>query len=578
MKTKRHHPCLPALESRNALAILIMALPIWSWGQSGLESGKKPLLDFKGQMGWYTDLYLAGNSTRNDSVGGRPLLMSRWNLDAKLGVWKFNIPIKVTLGLPGGGFGQIRIPDLNLKQYLLMPGNRLGIQPTYKSFRLFLGAHTAKVSPLTAGNVPFVTGIGAHWNPWGVLQLKASYGITQQKVERDTAQGVLGGYQRKMFAAQIGVGKEKENHFYLSYVRAMDDTTQGSASDHTRPVRTPVDGAVVAMDIGVKLGRRMYFKWETAVSAFSVNLADSLSSQFFNADVRHWLDKTAKILPLNNSTRIGMAADAKVAYKGRNWDGGIKGMAYSPGYQSLAFLNLQDDRAELSAYGNARMFKNRLTLQGAGFTRFTNLLQMQRRSTLQLQLHGNATLMLFQRLVLTASYLEFGMQAYPTSKSSVEQMQTRNLGFSPSMAFGKTYVQNVALHIGLDELQARTTLDALSRNQAVSVGVSHSLTLPSSLGVQVSLNRYQNSGDTTDLQMWNASLGVQESYWKERLQVSAQLQSFYSTDNQKLQFRLNGSIKLKISGQFNSNMNIMVLPPNDKGPGCLIRHSLTYTF
>lgn len=573
---------MPVLQGRNALLVLVICLPIWSYGQRWIELVRRIPVNFRGQVGMYTDVYLANDSTTLARASGRPPLMSRWNLDAKVDVWKFSIPVKVTLGLPGGGFGMSRIPNPNLRQYLLMPGNRLGIQPTYKSLRLFLGTHTAKVSPLTAGNVPFVTGIGGHWNPWGVLQLKASYGITQQKVERDTVNHIAGAYKREMFAAQVGVGKEKESHFFISYVRVKDEVPDtDSLKAHQLPIRPPVDGAVIAMDLGIKLGRRMYFKTETALSAFSADQRDTLTTAYFNDEVRYWLAKSAQVLPLNNSTRLGLAADAKVAYKGRNWDWGVKGLAYSPGYQSLAFVNLQDDRLELTGDGSARMFKSRLTLQGGGTARLLGLFHVQRQPSLQLQINGMANLMLFKRLNMTMNYLEFTLQGLPIGSASTLQQRTRSFGLSPSMSFGKSYVQTFALQIGLDALEESTKPGGVAVNHAVSVGLQHSLTLPNRMGIHFSLNRYQNRGDSAVYPRWNVSMGVQESYWKERLQVSTQLQSFFSSGGQRLQFGLNGTARLKVNAKVNTNLSIMVLPPNppeSPKPRCLIRHAFTYNF
>lgn len=572
----------PVLRRRNALIVLVICLPILSWGQGGAGPLQRIPIDFRGQVGMYTDIYLARDNNAAGSASGRPPLMSRWSLDAKVDVWKFSIPVKVTLGLPGGGFGMIRIPDPNLKQYLQMPGNRLGIQPTYKSLRLFLGTHTAKVSPLTAGNVPFVTGIGAHWNPWGVLQLKASYGITQQNVERDTVNRIAGAYKREMLAAQFGFGKEKESHFFLNYVRVKDELpVTDSAAIHSLPVRAPVDGAVIAMDLGVKLGRRMYFKTETALSVFSVDRRDTLATEYFDDEVRYWLGQVGKVLPLNNSTRLGLAADAKVAYKGRNWDWGLKGLVYSPGYQSLAFVNLLDDRAEVSGDGSARMFNNRLTLQGGSTARLVGLFHVQRQPSLQLQFNGMVNLLLFKRLNMALNYLEFTLQNFPIGRTSTLQQRTRNFSFSPSMSFGKSYVQTFALQVGLDALEEVNASAEAAHNQGVSIGLSHSLTLPSHMGVHFSLNGYQNQGDSAVSQKWNVSLGVQGSYWKERLQASAQLQSFFPSESGSLQFGLNGTARLKVNPKMNTNLSIMVLPPNPSkphGPSCLIRHAFTYNF
>lgn len=582
MILKQEHRLLLEHERRYAFVVLVICLPLWGWGQGGAESMRRIPVNFRGQMGMYTDIYLSRDSTAVARAAGRSPLMSRWTLDAKVDVWKLSIPIKVTLGLPGGGFGMTRIPDPNLKQYLQMPGNRLGIQPTYKTLRLFLGTHTAKVSPLTAGNVPFATGIGGHWNPWGLLQLKASYGITQQKIDRDSVNHVAGAYKREMFAAQLGVGKEKESHFFLSYVRVKDEIpATDSVTAHRLPVRAPVDGAVIALDLGLKLGRRMYFKTETALSAFSVDQRDTLTTSYFNEEVRYWLAKSAQVLPLNNSTRLGLAADAKVAYKGRNWNWGVKGLAYSPGYQSLAFVNLQDDRLELTGDGSARMFKSRLTLQGGGTARLLGLFHVQRQPSLQLQVNGMANLMLFKRLNMTMNYLEFALQGLPIGKASTLQQRTRSLGLSPSMSFGKSYVQTFALQVGFDAMEENSSSGDLAGNQGVTVGINHSLTLPNRMGIHFSLNGYQNRGDSAVNQRWNVSVGVQDSYWKERLQVSTQLQSFFLSDDRRLLFGLNGTARLKVNAKMNTNLSIMVLPPNpprSSKPSCLIRHAFTFNF
>lgn len=566
--------------------VTALVCPMWVWSQPQ-PNVSKPLVNFSGQIGVYTDLYRTSDSALSSKSIRRPPLMQRWSFDAKLGFRKISMPIKVNLGLPGGGFSMSRIVNPNLKQYLLMPGNGFGIQPTYKSFRLFLGTHTAKVSPLTAGNVPFVTGAGFQWNPWGILNLKASYGITQQAISRDSIHGVPGTYKREMLAAQVGVGKEKENHFYLSYVRAKDDTMPELIARSELPRRNAVDGTVVAMDIGAKLGRRMHLQSEAAVSAFTVNQLDTLPKSLLGSDARYLVERMAKLVSLTTSTRVGLAMDAKLNYRGRNWDWGIKGAVYSPGYQSLAFRNLQDDRLELNGDANFRMFKNRLTFHGAGGLKRNNLFEMQNESATQALLNANALLVLFRRLTLAMNYARFDMYVTPIDKHNLGLHQrSSNLGVNPSLSFGKEIVQVASINLSMDALMNwgdSSTGDFLA-NRALAWGLNHSVTLPNRLGAQLAINGFQNVGDSTDHRLWSMSLGLQHSLLEDRLKVSAQLQ-YTSTKGDPNgvggQLALNGTVKYKFYKQLTTTLNLNLRLQNTQDELVdyqMIRHAINYNF
>jgi hypothetical protein len=563
-----------------------LLLPIWGWGQAPTQNGKS-LLDLNGQVGLYTDVFASSNPLLSQRMLQSPPFRQRLTASLGINVWKIKIPFKVTLGLPLGGFGFGQVPKPSFRQYFQMPGNGLGFQPQYKSLKVFLGTHTPTTSKLTAGNVALVTGLGLQCDPLDLIHIKASYGITQAAVGADSLARRLGSYQRTAFVAQAGLGRPKEGHIYLNYVRVRDDTTAALPAGAQAPLRKAVDGAVASLDFLTKLSKRLTIQAEVAVSAFSKDqAADTLSTVNLPDTVRAWLDKVGRFFPLNAATKVGAAADARITYQVKRWNAGIKGTLYSPGFNDLLFWNQTDDRLDLTADFKIRLLKNRITASVAGGVRKNNLLNTKVEGGIQELYSANANILLSKALSVGITYSNFGLRTTYLDDAPIQRQLNQSLSINPSLILGKRVIQVISLNLSMDTYEDK--LDALQgfgiESASRNAGFFHSLTLPGDLGMQISLNSFQNTGQAGIYSLWNATIGVQKGLWRNKLQTQAQLQWSDAENDPTKAGRLLGltvGAKYKLSDKLNSVLNVTLREQNIAGtPVQLLRinHSILYNF
>lgn len=583
------------------MLVIGLLLPLGGRGQgTAAEASKKPLLDFGGQVGLYTDIYWTSDTALSARLMQREPVVQRFLATAQLNVWRLKIPMNLNFGTPLKRLGDMEIPQPNLKQVFLNPRNGVALHPTIGKLTAHIGSHTFKASKMTAGNIPFSTGLGVDYKAKN-LRLAASYGITQALVQRDSAAGIVGQFQREMAGFQFAVGNEKANQFMINYVRARDMADKHLV-DSLVSKRPRVDGGLVSVGWRLKVSEYIYWQTEAGVSVYSSDASqpeielDSLDNAGqLQRDYGKYYDIARKFFLFNFPPLLGYAANTKVGIRKKTWDLAAKGDYVSASYRSLAYFNQQNDRIELSAEGNLRFFKNRFTLNARGGGRENNVSMTpmelkSKASTNQQNFYAaGATIQLFKILNLTGNYsgYEFRSVRLPSITRSVDSIAQRqassNFSFSPSLTLGKKVTQSISGNFGRDTYQSfgGTQSDSLVINLQTYVwSYNHQVNIPKVIGITLGFHRFQNER----FQQWNAQLGLQTSLLKDKLTLMGQMQVGDSEDDPLAAGRIRSFIlnaNLRLNKQWGGSLLLNVREQMIAGTPVNIqmaRINLTYNF
>ena len=112
--------------------------------------------------------------------------------------------------------------------------DQLGINPSWGWGNGHLGDFTDEFTPMTFDGV-LVRGAGVNLNP-GLFRLSAIGGFTQRAVDGSAG---TGSYSRYIYGAKIGVGKQDESYFDVSFLRARDNPSSLGPPQPTITVIAP---------------------------------------------------------------------------------------------------------------------------------------------------------------------------------------------------------------------------------------------------------------------------------------------------------------------------------------------------
>ncbi len=112
--------------------------------------------------------------------------------------------------------------------------NQLGINPSWGWGNGHIGDFTDEFTPLTFNGV-LVRGAGVNLNP-GLFRFSAIGGFTERAVEGGAG---TGSYSRYIYGAKIGIGKQDESYFDVSFLRARDNPSSLGPPQPTIAVIAP---------------------------------------------------------------------------------------------------------------------------------------------------------------------------------------------------------------------------------------------------------------------------------------------------------------------------------------------------
>lgn len=411
----------------------------------------------------------------------------------------------------------------------------------------------------------------------GPFHLELAAGRSQRAVHPgpDVGLGQVA-YRRWMMSGAIGFGRKEKSHFLINALYAIDDK---NSLDTTATI-TPQENLELTPDFGLSL-----FKGAFRVSS---QVTVSVYTRDLNAKM---LDLSGVGVPSfvtnlfkpRTGTRINYAGDAKA-----DLDLDVFGLSLGykriqPGFTSLGLSQIRDDQQTVSVAPKFKLFKGRLTMTNTlslgkdnlNGTRLTTQKTTQFGTNLQTQLNPMFT--------ITASYNFFMHQITPTpgvadslTMGLGQKQLSNNIMFQPTLSIqAGTMVHTISL--SLSYLTLNTKLDQSTQPGLSTVPnnfgsntytgtVSYSVSLPSGMGINASLNYMKNHSSSIDISNIGLNTGVSYNLFQNK--VTLAVNGGYNKNNSEpkgtmiagkmkmAQITGNGSAAYRLTGKDTFNLSV----------------------
>jgi hypothetical protein len=512
---------IPPLRRWVLLACLL--LPVGVRGQTKPKDSKPPL-DLNGHVNLYSDMFFSSNRALSDPLMRRADWVQRLDAGLEFEVLGFQVPARLNLNFPFGGFGVTALPRPNLRQSLLRPGNGFSINPKRKELELHFGTFTTQVSKLTAGNLPYVMGAGVQAKVL-FLKVAGSVGMTQQEIGRNSVFGIPGSHPRLMGTVRIGMGDLKKSHLYLNLVRVKDDTIWSRLPDSLMTRRVLMDGSVFSAEVGVKLSQRLYTKAEYAISAFTADQrAPPWPTGLLPLRLRDQIEAAGKLILFNSNTRFGTAMDSKTTYKTKRMEVVFRVETRGLSFQLPAYYSLVTDYQNLTGTFKRKFFDGRLSAQAGAGLNVNNRAGAKSSTQTQAIYNYSANLALFKsKLQVGAHGSNFDIAVLNLENRDVQRMLSNNLSAQASLSLGKSIQHYLTVSGSSMAFKDQINLpDTALPTSTQMLNAYHQVTFPSRFGFNIGFNGFQNSGFNGSNQRNSLSIGFQHQLWKNKLRVNGQ--------------------------------------------------------
>jgi hypothetical protein len=514
--------------ARSPWVIFVLLAPLWIRAQDSIV--KHPI-KINGQFGSTTD-HVFGKAQKDSNIIQLPQWMQRFNGNINITWRKFQLPINFAIMVCPNCSSSYHSDNMDLKSILHNPRNQFRLQPTIGKNKFILGNHVLQISPLTAGNTPFLMGVGYERNgkKWFA---KASSGVTAWK--STPSETNVTRLERRMIGGTFGLGNLKKSYIALAYLRAWD--VRNRAWDSIVP---PKDGAVMSLQTRISIFQTFYWKSEFAFSSNNANALGEMepSEGMVNAFGDIFTEKTANgvlkimglIMPMGKQISMGLAANEEIGFSRKQWGLAVGLIALSPAYRSIAYYSQLTDYADLTARGNFRSKNGKLQFDGTAGLRRTNLLQVMTENNQRRIANGNISLQPTKWLFLSGSYANFGvrqLQMDANSQLDTIKQINQSFGVNASIILGKQQNHSLSLSLMNDKYE---NLNDSTGTSTQSAGITYQFTMPKNTTLSLGGNAFKTVMDTIDFAQYNITAGVQQALLKRRLQLATQLQYGITAD------------------------------------------------
>lgn len=352
----------------NRAAFILFPLLLLTFGLSAQDleniKNQKPF-QISGNIG---GSYIA--TITNDS--NRIPMPSFWNANVMLNVNIYGVSIPLSAVLTNG----------NVSFYNSF--SQFGLSPKYKWITLHGGYRQYSYSPFSVSGQTFFGG-GFDLTPkhlrlgffMGRLRkatmldtslyyqtIPGSYPLNVTSINGSNYYSQAGGFSRWGWGAKIGFGKE--SNFVDFILFKASDRTKSISDTFSLKRLTPERNVVFGINSHQKIGKKITFGCDAAVSAYTYNsYADSIP---FDDDLPA-VNILQKLIPFNISTQLQWAGNVSIGYTLKNFSLQTKYKHIEPYYKSMGIVSTYSDVELLSFQPSWSMFKKKL--------KFTNIFQLQ---------------------------------------------------------------------------------------------------------------------------------------------------------------------------------------------------------
>lgn len=367
------------------------------------------------------DLYDFTSDPSGSQAGRRPASLSRLLFSPVLKFGSFSLPLQLMLTSPETNVTTPIISNPTLSQFFQSPANMLGISSLSQNLgwaNFSLGAHTPQFSELSGGDQQIFGG-GIDLKP-GDFRIAASAGIVQRGVASDLTNGIRGAYQKDMYMAKIGYGKEDSSNVALNLVYSKDNRSSiANNIISILPSRTidgdsvtiiPADtvrlraeeGMIASINSKIIITEGIDFKLEGAVSNFTRDMSSPLQDVEGNP--------FTAFMSSRSSTRTDIAGTTEIGIRMANWGVRLTGLYMGAGFVPIGNPFQQSDRIDVKVSPYLRLFNGDLSINGSIGNRINNLSETKGETLNQLIASANIAANITEEFSINGSYSNFGVR------------------------------------------------------------------------------------------------------------------------------------------------------------------------
>ncbi len=358
-------------------------------------------------------------------------------------------------------------------------------------------------------------------------------------------------YERMLYGARIGVGRQSGSYFMLSGFYARDDkdsitlpeefggsdTDQGvqqQLSDTDRRLgqtrrnyTPPAENLLISPEFQLSLFRRMFqIGAQASVSAFTRDLRSDLIDAS-EAGIPEFL---TDIMQIHTSTRLGYAGGAHAGLHVDPVNLRVEYERIQPGFETLGVRSLRDDRQRYSANLGLLLFNRRVQLDNSiGFDE-DNLLGNRIQTQQGMDYSVNLTARMTDRFTLSGGY---GINASETSGSDPEVVTGSSEHTSQTFR-----VQPMLTIMGMDRTHSITlatfyqTFESISRfedqvrsstGNTLNGMLSYNVTMFGGFRVNATLNGLMGEAGGSDIRNYGMTGGTGYTFFDGRLNTNVNL-------------------------------------------------------
>lgn len=312
------------------------------------------------------------------------------------------------------------------------PFNQFGISPTFKYGTLYLGNSSVRFSNYTLAGQRF-GGVGGDLQfKW--LRIGGIYGQLRRQV---APIGVLNdpltflneaetpAFRRRGYAMKLGFGN-KQNFIDFIYFKSFDVVPENfSQADWNVQ---PAENAIFGIHSFHKIGKKLAFKNDWAISAFTRNvLADSLEIE--NQQLRNL---ARRVLLPTITTNIRIAGESSLKWINKRVSPSIAYKRVELDYTSTGAYFFLTDIQQITGGMQLNMFKNKLSFNGSLGRQSDNLQKQRLRTSFRTIGNVNANFNPSAKWGMSMVYTNFGItqSPLPTAITDTNRINQVNNSFT----------------------------------------------------------------------------------------------------------------------------------------------------
>lgn len=363
------------------------------------------------------------------------------------------------------------------------PFNQFGITPRFGWLQLYGGWYSARVSDFTFGDLRILGG-GVELSP-GAFRLAVHYGYTRQARDPDTTYAFFGEYRRRVIVGKLGYEAQDGSFFTIQAMTSQDEA--GSIRrDSLTP--TPQANAVLSLAGGVAaFNGAVRVRGEVAAGLFTNNIAAGVDSALA-ANIPSALQQ---LIPTNATSNIDGAARLNLTITpNAMWGITLDGQWIGPGFVTLGYAQLLNDLLDLSASPYVRFLDGKLSFRATVGRRANNLRRTRIATIERWTVNTGANWQISDAFGVDVQYGQYTMTSDHANDTLRADNRMQTVTLSPTWRFAAGGTDHF---VSASLTYQRTTDNNIvsgryGTNSALSASASHSVQLPSKLGLSTSLS------------------------------------------------------------------------------------------